>query len=63
VGEGTAAEQAHAPSRPAPGPAAAPAVERRAASRPLTGKKRPAAAAPAPTRSTNGAAAEEWKDF
>jgi len=63
VGEGAAADQPRAASRPAPAPAAAPAVERRAANRPLTGKKRPAAAAPAPARPANGAAAEEWKDF
>jgi methyl-accepting chemotaxis protein len=63
VGEGAASDQPRAASRPAPAPAAAPAVERRAASRPLTGKKRPAAAATAPVRPANGAAAEEWKDF
>jgi methyl-accepting chemotaxis protein len=60
VGEG--ADEAHrapaAPARPKP-VAAAPAVERRSPSRPLTGKKRPAPAASA----ANGAAAEEWKDF
>jgi methyl-accepting chemotaxis protein len=61
VGEGAASDQPRAASPPAP--AAAPAVERRAASRPLTGKKRPAAAAAAPVRPANGAAAEEWKDF
>jgi methyl-accepting chemotaxis protein len=47
-------------------PAAAPAVERRAANRPLTGKKRPAApeiAAAPPRRPVAAAAAEEWKDF
>jgi hypothetical protein len=39
-------------------------VERRAASRPLTGKKRPVAvpSSIAPARAA-GAAAEEWKDF
>jgi hypothetical protein len=37
-------------------------VERRAATRPLTGKKRPVAVAAAPARAA-GAAAEEWKDF
>jgi methyl-accepting chemotaxis protein len=60
VGEG--ADEAHrapaAPARPK-AVASAPAVERRAPSRPLTGKKRPAPAASA----ANGAAAEEWKDF
>jgi methyl-accepting chemotaxis protein len=61
VGEGAAGEEhraapAKAPAARAP---AAPAVERRAATRPMTGKKRPAPAASA----SNGAAAEEWKDF
>jgi methyl-accepting chemotaxis protein len=60
VGEG--ADEAHrapaAPARPK-AVASAPAVERRAPSRPLTGKKRPAPAVSA----ANGAAAEEWKDF
>jgi methyl-accepting chemotaxis protein len=48
-----------------PAVAAAPALERRAANRPLTGKKRPAAekAAATPRRPVAGAAAEEWKDF
>jgi methyl-accepting chemotaxis protein len=59
VGEGAADEAKQAPA--AAHKAAAPAVERRAPSRPMTGKKRPVAAA-APAR-TNGAAAEEWKDF
>jgi methyl-accepting chemotaxis protein len=52
--------------RTAAKPAAAPAVERRAANRPLTGKKRPAtvAMAAAPSRRAAAAAgAEEWKDF
>jgi methyl-accepting chemotaxis protein len=57
VGEG-AADEAPAPAR------AAPAVERRAPTRPMTGKKRPVAVPAATARSTNGAAAaEEWKDF
>jgi methyl-accepting chemotaxis protein len=60
VGEG--ADEAHrapaAPTRPT-AVASHPAVERRAPSRPLTGKKRPAPVASA----ANGAAAEEWKDF
>ncbi len=60
VGEGAAGEAHRAPAAAAR-PAAAPAVERRAPTRPLTGKKRPApAASPA---AANGAAAEEWKDF
>jgi methyl-accepting chemotaxis protein len=62
VGEGAAADQPRAALRPAAAPA--PAVERRAANRPMTGKKRPAAASSAPARPANGAAAaEEWKDF
>ena len=40
---------------------AAPAVERRSPTRPLTGKKRPAAASAAADSAR--AAAEEWKDF
>jgi len=60
VGEGAAGEAAQAPARPTA--VAAPAVERRAPNRPMTGKKRPAPAATA-ARATNGAAAEEWKDF
>ena len=53
VGEGAAAAQPHATSRPPPTHAVAPAVERRAANRPMTGKKRtvavPMAATPART--------------
>jgi methyl-accepting chemotaxis protein len=60
VGEG-AADAVHAG---APASAAAPAVERRAPTRPMTGKKRPTTAPAAPARAANGAAvAEEWKDF
>jgi methyl-accepting chemotaxis protein len=66
VGEGAAGEEHRAPAAPAKATAArapaAPAVERRAPNRPMTGKKRPAPAATA-ARATNGAAAEEWKDF
>jgi methyl-accepting chemotaxis protein len=60
VGEGSAQETPRAVARPA----AAPAVDRRAATRPLTGKKRPVAVpgAGVPARAA-GAAAEEWKDF
>ena len=59
VGEGSAAEAPRAAVRPP----AAPAVERRAPTRPMTGKKRPVAVStPAPGRA-GGAAAEEWKDF
>jgi methyl-accepting chemotaxis protein len=60
VGEGAVADQPRAASRPAPAPAVAPAVERRAANRPLTGKKRPP---PSGTPARPTAAAEEWKDF
>jgi methyl-accepting chemotaxis protein len=60
VGEGAPGEQAAraAPVRRPVAVAAAPAVERRAPTRPLTGKKRPA-----PPAAHAGAAAEEWKDF
>jgi methyl-accepting chemotaxis protein len=61
VGEGSSAEAPRAAARPT-AVAAAPAVERRAATRPLTGKKRPVAVVAAPARAA-GAAAEEWKDF
>jgi methyl-accepting chemotaxis protein len=60
VGEGSADE---APRAVALVPASAPAVERRAPTRPMSGKKRPAPVAAAPVRLANGAAAEEWKDF
>jgi methyl-accepting chemotaxis protein len=63
VEESTSEEAPRSALRPA---AAAPAVERRAANRPLTGKKRPAApeiAAAPPRRPAAAAAAEEWKDF
>jgi len=62
VGEGSPAETPRATARPTVVPAA-PAVERRAVTRPLTGKKRPVAVStPAPAGAA-GAAAEEWKDF
>ena len=63
VDETGAEEAPRSALRPA---AAAAAVERRAANRPLTGKKRPAPveiAAATPRRPAAGAAAEEWKDF
>jgi methyl-accepting chemotaxis protein len=60
VGEGSA-EAPRAAARPTAVPAA-PAVERRAPTRPLTGKKRPVAVSAAPARAA-AAAAEEWKDF
>jgi methyl-accepting chemotaxis protein len=60
VGE-VAAETVHAGTQAS---AAAPAVERRAPTRPMTGKKRPTAVAAAPARAANGAGgADEWKDF
>jgi methyl-accepting chemotaxis protein len=68
VGEGAVSEtqRAAAPRAPAAAPAVAP-VERRSASRPLMGKKRPAAAAAAaPARAATAVAAtggDEWKDF
>ena len=62
VGEGSPAETPRATARPTVVPAA-PAVERRAVTRPLTGKKRSVAVStPAPAGAA-GAAAEEWKDF
>jgi methyl-accepting chemotaxis protein len=63
---GGAAAQGHSQAtRPAPA-SAPPRPERRSPSRPMTGKKRPAAAAApsAPAHAANGGAAtEEWKDF
>ncbi|MEA3151140.1 MAG: methyl-accepting chemotaxis protein [Gammaproteobacteria bacterium] len=61
VGEGSGAESARAGARLA---AVAPAVERRSPTRPLTGKKRPAAVAAngGPARAAK-IDAEEWKDF
>jgi methyl-accepting chemotaxis protein len=44
----------------------APAIERRSALRPLTGKRRLATvaiAAPLPRRAASAAGAEDWKDF
>ncbi|HWY96787.1 MAG TPA: methyl-accepting chemotaxis protein [Steroidobacteraceae bacterium] len=62
VGEGNSAETPRAAARPTV-VAAAPAVERRAVTRPLTGKKRPVAVSSAAPAGAAGAAAEEWKDF
>jgi methyl-accepting chemotaxis protein len=60
VGEGAANEAPRAaPARPR-AVASAPAVERRAPTRPMTGRKRPA---PVASAASNAAAAEEWKDF
>lgn len=62
VGDNTAAETPHVAARPAG--AAAPAVERRAANRPLTGKRKPAAApVVAPARTASAGSDEQWKDF
>jgi methyl-accepting chemotaxis protein len=64
VGEGSAQDQPRATLRPVAVRAAAAAPERRAPTRPMTGKKRPAPTAPAAARAANGgAASEEWKDF
>jgi methyl-accepting chemotaxis protein len=62
VGEGSADEAPRAAARP---PAAARLVERRAPTRPLTGKKRaaPSAAAAAPQRSAPAGGDEQWKEF
>ncbi len=62
VGEGSPAETPRATARPTV-VAAAPAVERRAVTRPLTGKKRPVVVSTAAPAGAAGAAAEEWKDF
>src|SRR5712671_1108357 len=63
VGEGSSAEAPRPAARPAPSHTAAPAVERRAPTRPLTGKKRPVVVSTATPAGAAGAAAEEWKDF
>jgi len=63
VGEGSSAEAPRPAARPAQPHTAAPAVERRAPTRPLTGKKRPVVASTATPAGAAGAAAEEWKDF
>ncbi len=63
VGEGSSAEAPRPAARRAPSHTAAPAVERRAPTRPLTGKKRPAVVSTATPAGAAGAAAEEWKDF
>ena len=65
VGEGAAADTPRASPRPAASVAAARPVERRAANRPLSGKKKPIAVSL--TRAPSGNAAvgsdEDWKDF
>jgi len=63
VGEGSSAEAPRPAARPAQPHTAAPAVERRAPTRPLTGKKRPVVVSTATPAGAAGAAAEEWKDF
>ena len=62
VGGGNADEAPRAAARP---PAAARLVERRAPTRPMTGKKRaaPSAAAAAPQRPAPSAGDEQWKEF
>jgi methyl-accepting chemotaxis protein len=62
VGDSTAAEAPQAAARPAR-PAAVPAVERRAANRPMTGKKPAAAPAVAQARTATSGSDEQWKDF
>jgi methyl-accepting chemotaxis protein len=64
VGEGSAAEAPRPAARPSPA-AATRTVERRAPTRPMTGKKRPTPVpAAAPTaRSAAPAGEEQWKDF
>jgi PAS domain S-box-containing protein len=57
VSEGAASDQSPATPRAAPR-SSPPAIERRAANRPMTGRKRAAKA-----RAEGGAAAEEWQDF
>jgi methyl-accepting chemotaxis protein len=61
VGEGAGADAPLSMARPAKA-AAAPAVERRAPNRPLTGKK-PIARALAAAQPRAAAGADEWKDF
>jgi methyl-accepting chemotaxis protein len=61
VGEGAGADSPHPMARPAKA-AAAPAVERRAPNRPLTGKK-PIAPSLAAAQTRAAAGADEWKDF
>jgi methyl-accepting chemotaxis protein len=59
LGDSTSAETPRLAARPA-GPAAVPAVERRAASRPMTGKKKPVVAQ---ARTASAGSDEQWKDF
>jgi methyl-accepting chemotaxis protein len=63
VGEGSADEAPRAVARPTP--SAATRVERRAPTRSMTGKKRPASipTAAAPARSTAPGGDEQWKEF
>jgi methyl-accepting chemotaxis protein len=62
VGDGTAAETPRV-ARPTSAAAAA-SVERRAANRPMTGRKKPAVApVAAPVRTATAGSDEQWKDF
>ena len=65
VGEGSVQEFSRPVQRSTVVQSSAPAVERRSANRPMTGKKRPTqSGSDRPTRiADGGAAAEEWKDF
>jgi methyl-accepting chemotaxis protein len=65
VGDGDSSDHAPAAERSAPVRAAAPAAERRAVTRPLMGKKRPAPTAPSASAgaATGAGAAENWNDF
>jgi methyl-accepting chemotaxis protein len=65
IGERRSVDAPRATPRPAASLTAIPAVERRAANRPLSGKKKPDAASPtpAPSRAAAAGADEDWKDF
>jgi methyl-accepting chemotaxis protein len=61
---GDASEQRYSQAAGPPPEPSAPAIERRSPSRPMSGKKRPAAAMRVAAPVANGgAAAEEWKEF
>jgi len=62
VGEGSSAETPRVTARPTV-VASTPVVERRAVTRPLTGKKRPVGVSAAAPAGAAAAAAEGWKDF
>ena len=66
VGEATAENESRATRQPAPPRSTAPAIERRAESRPMTGKRppaRPAASGVRAPAARDAAVAEEWKEF